>query len=95
MWKVLFSQNNVTQFLLILKITKWKYLQNWNRFSISGQLDNYTIQIIDSNGSVYQTLTTVGNSLSIDISNLPAGLYLVSVTNIYNSNLELKIIIKQ
>jgi len=64
-------------------------------FTITGTLQDYTIQILDSNGNVHQTLAPVGNTLTIDISNLPSGLYFVTVTNNSNSNLEVKKIIKQ
>ncbi|MDA9333410.1 T9SS type A sorting domain-containing protein, partial [Saprospiraceae bacterium] len=50
-------------------------------FNIQGDFQNYTIQILDSNGTVFIDLSSASSPLDIDISTLPQGLYFVLVKN--------------
>jgi len=63
-------------------------------FRIKGLLDNYKIEIIDSNGSIYQTLSNVGSEVVIDVSTLPSGLHFVKVENLNNSDICVQKIVK-
>ena len=63
-------------------------------FKIKGVLENYTVNILDQNGAVHQSLTTNNTYLSIDLSNLPSGLYFVEIQNIFKMPLVLQQIIK-
>lgn len=63
-------------------------------FEIQGLLANYTIQILDANDNVYQTLPNSGSSLVIDINTLPAGLYFVQIVNNTYNEVSLKKILK-
>jgi len=65
-----------------------------NVFTITGIDSSYTIQILDANGSVFQTLTTTDTELAIDITSLPAGMYFISIVNQNNSLLSVEKILK-
>ncbi|MDA9018354.1 T9SS type A sorting domain-containing protein [Saprospiraceae bacterium] len=62
-------------------------------FNIQGDFQNYTIQILDSNGTVFIDLSSVSSPLDIDISTLPQGLYFVLVKN--NNSQDNKLSIRQ
>ena len=64
-------------------------------FQIEGLLTNYTLQILNVNGSVYQTLSPSSDLISVDIQSLPSGIFFVSVLNNTNSNLHVVAMIKQ
>lgn len=64
-------------------------------FKIEGLLGDYTIEILDATGAVFQTLTTSSNSLSVDISALPSGMYFISVANNTNGVISAQKILKQ
>jgi len=65
-----------------------------NQFTINGDLDLYQIDILNAAGQITQTINNVGNSHTIDITALPAGMYFVRVRNHTNSLLEVQKIIK-
>lgn len=65
-----------------------------NIFEIQGLLGDYTIEILDASGNVYQSLNTTNSSLEIDITSLPAGLYFISVENNSNNLLQVEKILK-
>ena len=62
-------------------------------FMITGSLLDYTVQIIDANGIVFQTLT--GNStIIINTATLPNGMYFVRVASNMNGTVHVEKIIK-
>ncbi len=63
-------------------------------FTIIGDFNNYSIQIISQNGSVHQDLTGASSPIQIDLSTLPAGLYFVRVLNLSNNQLSFEKILK-
>lgn len=65
-----------------------------NQFTIKGELDLYQIDILNAAGQVTQRINNVGNSPTIDVGALPAGLYFVSVRNLSNNLLEIQKIVK-
>ena len=66
-----------------------------NQFTISGELNLYQIEILNSAGQIHQTVNPIGNNHTIDISTLPSGLYFVRVQNLNNNMLEVQKIIKE
>lgn len=66
-----------------------------DNFTISGQLNLYTIDIVNSNGSVIENVNPSGSSVSIDLTNLPPGLLFIRLTHISNSEISLIKIISQ
>ena len=63
-------------------------------FTISGNIDDYTVSILDASGQIYQTVPA-SNHITIDINNLPSGLYFVSILNNLNHQIHLEKIIKE
>jgi len=64
-------------------------------FEISGPDDNYLIRILTAEGAVVQTIEYPGNSHNIDISQLPAGLLFIEISNEQHAPVCLKKIIKR
>ncbi len=50
-------------------------------FTISGELGDYAIDILDVSGNQYQQLSNTGTSVTVDINGLPVGLYFIRVRN--------------
>ena len=65
-----------------------------NYFTVSGDIQGYTIQLIDAAGVIYSTLVPCKNETTVDISALPAGLFFIKVENDTNSKLCVQRIIK-
>ena len=63
-------------------------------FKIRGEFSNYSIQILSSDGTVYQDLSDQSSPIEIDLSSLPVGLYFVKVVNALNQNVSIQQIIK-
>ncbi len=63
-------------------------------FTIQGNLDEYSIQILDASGQIYQTINATDH-ITVDVNNLPSGLYFISVLNNNNNQIALEKIIKQ
>jgi len=63
-------------------------------FKIQGDFNNYSIQILSSNGTIYQDISNQNSPIEIDLSMLPAGLYFVKVVNGQNNNISFEKIIK-
>lgn len=60
---------------------------------VPGDFTNYTIQIVSSNGKLYQNLSGQNGPLEIDISTLPNGLYFMKIiSGLTNDNCIKKII---
>ena len=66
----------------------------FGHFIIDGDLQDYTVQILSSDGSVFQNLTGQSMPIDIHLDTLPAGLYFIKVFNTINANLCLQQIIK-
>ncbi len=64
-------------------------------FNVSGNLQNYTIQVLDNTGNVFQTLPNSYYSTEVDLSTLPSGLYFILVKNSSNENVAVERIIKE
>lgn len=66
-----------------------------NYFTVSGLMDNYTIQILDAAGAIVQTVTGLGSEVVVDVSDLPSGVFLISVQNDDLSDVYVHKIIKE
>ncbi|MCH2043317.1 MAG: T9SS type A sorting domain-containing protein [Saprospiraceae bacterium] len=64
-------------------------------FTIEGDFQDYTIQVVDISGKVYSDLSDQSSPIRIDLSSLPTGVYLVKVINEVNTKLTIKKIIKE
>jgi len=65
-----------------------------NIYTISGVLAEYNIEIIDANGNVYDTVDNTGTKIGVDVSNLPAGTFLVRVSDPSNNQMCVQKILK-
>jgi len=63
-------------------------------FTINGTLSDFSVDIYDLSGTLFQSLNLSGNSHTIDTSNLPSGVYVVRVVNIANNALSAEYFIK-
>jgi len=61
---------------------------------IKGISGNYNVRILDATGNVYQTLMNI-SAYSIDIEDLPNGLFFLEIQKVGSSDLYLKKILKQ
>ena len=66
-----------------------------NQFILKNDVEIYLIEILNSAGLICKTFNSTKNVHTIDISNLPAGIYFVRVLNINNKLLHIKKIIKE
>lgn len=65
-----------------------------DHMTLSGQLSDYEIDILDGSGMIYQNLNTSLSLHTIDVSALPAGLYFIRLINVNNGNVMLEKILK-
>jgi len=65
-----------------------------NQYIISGILSDYNIDIIDSNGDIYTSLNSTATAVGFDISSLPAGIFLVRITDPNNNKMLVEKILK-
>ncbi len=63
-------------------------------FSIKGEVDDYTVEILDASGQVYKTIHATDH-ITIDINDLPSGLYFISILNNANNQISIEKIIKE
>ena len=63
-------------------------------FTIDGDFQNCSIQILSENGTIHSDLKKQNSPLKIDISHLPAGLYFIKISKDDDSYLRIKQIIK-
>ncbi len=63
-------------------------------FTITGNFQDFNIQILDASGTVYADLSNQNSPLQIDIASLPAGMYFVQVAHLTNNQLHIQQIIK-
>ena len=64
------------------------------RISISTSHGRYNIDIINSDGALIKTLNATGSIIDINISSIPAGLYLIKVHNVNNGSMSLEKLMK-
>ena len=64
-------------------------------FEIVGLMEDYSIKVIAADGTVVKSVECTGHSGYIDISELPAGLLFVNITNKKNELISVEKIIKQ
>ncbi len=64
-------------------------------FKIEGLTGAYTIQILDMTGAMYQVLNTSSSSITLDITDLPAGMYLIRAESKANDRGSVQKILKQ
>ena len=65
-----------------------------NIFQIAGLLGNYTIDILNADGTVHESIETTGHFHTIDLTALPPGMYLISIQSNENVNVAYVTIIK-
>ena len=65
-----------------------------NDFTIVGDLSNYQIEILSASGTLIQVIYSTDTSHTIDISDLPQGIFFVKASNLTNNQLVLQKIIK-
>lgn len=65
-----------------------------NTVEINGLLGNYTIEILNEDGTLFQSLTTSDSSIVIDISALPAGCYFIAIEHNTNSAISVEKMLK-
>ena len=51
-------------------------------FTISSAWRSYNVDILDTHGNILQSVTSNTSSVTMDISNLPAGMYLIRIENL-------------
>jgi len=64
-------------------------------FQIKGDLTDYQIHILDTNGIIHEDISTSQPELRIQLDDLPAGLYLIQIVRNDNELLSLQKILKQ
>jgi hypothetical protein len=64
-------------------------------FTISREVNKYTVQILSTTNKVLREWSNQSNLKTIDISNLPSGLYFVKVVNKLDNTVSVQKIIKQ
>lgn len=65
-----------------------------NKFTITGKLSLFNIEIIDAAENIYQTISNTSTFYTLDISTLPTGLYFIKITSKNNNLLHVQKIIK-
>lgn len=66
-----------------------------NYFNVSGLLDRYTIQIVNSNGHLVQTISGIGSEAAVDTSTLGSGTFFIVVQNIDHQDVCVKKIVRE
>lgn len=64
-------------------------------FEIRGPISNFTIEVLDSNGNIYNTYTSATNKLDIPTSTLPSGLYFIKIKHNNSDAIKIEKIIKE
>ena len=65
-----------------------------NKVTIKGALNLYQIEILDPTGQIQQTVNNIENSITVDISELPSGLYFIRGKDLSGNVLEIQKVIK-
>ena len=66
-----------------------------DHFTIQGNFQDYSIQIMDAAGIVHTVLSNQSGSHPININHLPQGLYFIQLKDLTNNDLYMQQIIKQ
>jgi len=66
-----------------------------NKFTISGKLNLFQIEVINPSGKVFQTIDNAVNQYTLDVSDLPSGQYFIRVLSKNNNLLQTQQIIKE
>ncbi len=64
-------------------------------FEIEGLIGSYTIEILNAQGNLHQTITSASNRVEIDLQDLPNGLYFIKIQNDLTNVLSMQKILKQ
>lgn len=91
--RVFYSQVSADVTLKSESITLYPNPVN-GEFTLEGLTSSYTIEILDNTGAIYETLDNTISPVTVDVSNLPEGTYLIRVTLNDNSTVELEKILK-
>lgn len=67
---------------------------NKGAFTISGNIGNHEIQVLDINSKIVYSINSKTSRLSIDLNYLKAGLYVIRAINLSNSHISVQKIIK-
>ncbi len=65
-----------------------------NEFRLKGLLEDYFINILNSDGTLYQDISSLKTYDIIDLNNLPSGLYFISILHKTNNQVSMQKIIK-
>jgi len=63
-------------------------------FRVHGDLDQYDMTILRSDGSVFQKIDAVDDSTAVDVSQLPQGVYFIRLIHVSNQKLSVQKMIK-
>ena len=66
-----------------------------NQLTISGDLSQYTLEIVDINGQRYKLINTTEQSQTVDITGLPPGIYVVKLIDDIHQTTWTELIVKQ
>ncbi len=66
-----------------------------DRITISGELTMHQVEVVGSTGQFHQAFKLSGNVQTIDVSNLPAGLYFLKIQNVTTGVTEIKKVVKE
>jgi len=66
-----------------------------NLFTITGDMNFYSIEILNAVGQIQQVINPIGNTHTVDVTTLPAGLYFIRVRNSTNTLIDVQKIIKE
>jgi len=64
-------------------------------FKVIGLLERYTINVMDANGNIYQSVQATGSEAVVSISDLPTGMFLIMIENSDHEAVCVQKIIKQ
>ena len=70
-------------------------LTNNNLYVLSGSLNSYTIDILDSDGAIVQSIVSNETEELIDLTTLPNGMHFLRMINNTNSNLAIEVILTE
>jgi len=70
------------------------FSEDLNQFQIAGLLDDYTIDILNEDGSLYESIDATGSYHAIDLSTMPFAMYLISIQHKERMDVVLQTIIK-
>jgi len=66
-----------------------------DHFTISGNSDDYTIELVGLDGNTLMDLSSVSLPYDVNIEGLPSGLIFIKILNETNQNISVETIVKQ